>query len=59
MKRKPFAQFDEPLQRLAVEMRSKSGQIEWVALKKSYTALISLLPARSCEPSNVRRAVFC
>lgn len=36
---KAIGRFDESLQRLAVEMRSKSGQIEWGALKQELYSL--------------------
>lgn len=36
---KAIGKFDEPLQRLAVEMRSQSGQIEWDPLKQELHSL--------------------
>lgn len=36
---KAIGRFDESLQRLAVEMRSKSGQIEWESLKQELHSL--------------------
>lgn len=45
---KAIGKFDEPLQRLAVELRSKSGSIEWEALQQELHSENSSVLARCC-----------
>ncbi|MBZ5494694.1 MAG: MoxR family ATPase [Acidobacteriia bacterium] len=56
---KAIGKFDEALQRLAVELRSKSGPVEWEQLKQEVHGLEFSVPVHSSWLCNTRSGAYC
>ena len=56
---KANGRFDEPLQRLCVELKAKSGNFDWESFRRNCTASNSSALDRCCALCSMRNLVSC